>query len=96
MVYNIRCGSFYNCDEKYAIGHQCKEHKLSQIYMTTQSMIKDINTKGTSELQVEDTNTQTRLDIKTPFPHEESLISLHALLRILTPQDLKVMGYIKH
>jgi len=59
-------------------------------------MIKDINTKGTSELQVEDTNTQTRLDIKTPFPHEESLISLHALLRILTPQDLKVMGYIKH
>jgi hypothetical protein len=50
----------------------------------------------TPELQVEDTNTQTRAGIEPPFSHEEPLISLHALSSISTPQTLKLVGYIKH
>jgi hypothetical protein len=64
--------------------------------MTTQGLTEDTTTKDTPELQVEDTNTQIHVDIQPPLPNEEPLISLHALLGILIPQTLKLMGYIKH
>jgi hypothetical protein len=47
----------YNCDEKYALGHWCKEQKLFQIDMTTQALTEDISIEETPKLQVEDTNT---------------------------------------
>jgi hypothetical protein len=91
-----RCGLYYNCDEKYALGHRCKEHKLFQIDMTTQALTEDISIEETPELQVEDTNTLNSGGYEPPFSHEEPLISLHALSGISTPQTLKLMGYIKH
>jgi hypothetical protein len=96
MADRQRRGLYYNCDEKYAPSHRCKEHKLFQIDMTTQDLIKDINIVETPELQFEDTNTQIQADIEPPFSHEEPLISLHALSGISTPQNLKLTGYIKH
>ena len=91
-----RRGLYYNCDEKYAPDHRCKEQKLFQIDMTTQALTEDTTTEDTLELQIEDTNTPTQGDIKLNFPHEEPLISLHALSGISTPQTLKLVGYIKH
>jgi hypothetical protein len=64
--------------------------------MTTSALTKDIMTKETLELLVEDTNTLTQVDIEPPFPQEECLISIHALSSILTPKTLKITGYIKH
>jgi hypothetical protein len=64
--------------------------------MTTHAMDEDISIVKTSKLQVEDTNSQTQVDIEPPFSHEEPFISMHALSGISTPQTLKLMGYIKH
>ena len=64
--------------------------------MTTHAMYEDITIDKTPKLQVEDTNTQTQVDIEPLFSHEEPFISMHALSDISTPQTLKLMGYIKH
>jgi len=50
--------------------------------MTTQALIEDTTIEDTPELQIEDTNTQTQIDIEPPFPCEEPQISMHALLGI--------------
>jgi hypothetical protein len=49
-----RCGVCYSCDEKYALGHRCKEHKLFQIDMNNQAY----------------TKIHTQEDIEPPFPHK--------------------------
>jgi len=64
--------------------------------MTTQALIKYTTIEETLELQFEDTNTYTYLDIKPQLPHEEPIISLHALSSISTSQTLKLTGYNKH
>jgi hypothetical protein len=51
-----RKGLCYNYDEKYSLGHRCKENELFQIDMTTQALTEDIGITGTPYLQVEDTN----------------------------------------
>jgi hypothetical protein len=63
-----RCGLCYNCDEKYAPVHRCKEYKLLQIDITTPTLIEEITIKETSKLPVEDTNTLTRTYIEPQFP----------------------------
>jgi hypothetical protein len=96
MANHIRRGLYNNCDEKYIPINRCKEQRSFQIDMTSQALTKNITIEEASQLQVEDTNTQTQVDIEPPFPHEEPLISLHVLSGISTPQTLKPTCYIKH
>jgi hypothetical protein len=96
MVNNQIHVPHYNCDEKYAPSHRCKEHNLLQIDMTTQDLTNHTTAEVTPKLQVEDTKTQTQANIKPPLPLEVPLISLHELLGISIPQALKFTRCIKH
>jgi hypothetical protein len=69
---------------------------MLEIGMITQDLTKGTTIEETLELLVEETNIQTHANIEPPFPHEEPQISLQALSGILTPQTLKLIGYIKH
>jgi hypothetical protein len=83
-------GLCYNCDDKYFLGHKCKEKK---IFMAISEDIseEDIETP----LLFESPETP---DITPPSnPLEvELVISLDSLTRFSAPQTLKLIGYIKH
>jgi hypothetical protein len=83
-------GLCYNCDDKYFMGHKCKEQK---IFMAISEDIseEDVETPLVSELP-------ETTDITPPLDHPELklVISLNALSGFSTPQTLKLIGYIKH
>jgi hypothetical protein len=70
MVDHQRHGLCYNCDEKYAPSHRCKEYKLFQIDMTTLALTEELTIKETPKLLVEDTNTPILEDIEPQSPLE--------------------------
>jgi hypothetical protein len=83
-------GLCYNCDDKYFLGHKCKEQNL---FMDISEDIskEDVETPLVSE--------SPEITDKTPPsnpPEVEPVISLNALTRFSTPQTLKLIGYIKH
>jgi hypothetical protein len=90
MVERQLKGLCYNCDEKYFLGHKCKEQKL---FMTISEDIskEDIETPLVSE-------SPETPDITPPSdpPEVEPVISLNALTGFSSPQTLKLIGYIKH
>jgi hypothetical protein len=80
----------YNYDEKYFLGHKCKEQNL---FMAI--------SENFSEDDVEDpllVISPKPIDMTPPSnpPKEKSIISPNALTRFSTPQTLKLIGYIKH
>jgi hypothetical protein len=83
-------GLCYNCDEKYFLGHKCKEQTL---FMAISKDIseEDIETPLVSE-------SPKTPDITPPSdPLEvEPINSLNALTGFSTPQTLKIIGHIKH
>jgi hypothetical protein len=83
-------GLCYNCDEKYFLGHKCKEQKLFTAICEDISK-EDIETP----LVFESPETP---DITPPSnpPKVEPVISLNALPVLFAPQTLKLIGYIKH
>jgi hypothetical protein len=90
MVERQLKGLCYNCDDKYFLGHKCKEQKL---FMDISEDIseEDIETplmSGSPETP----------DITPPSdpPKVEPVISLNALTSFSAPQTLKLIGYIKH
>lgn len=86
----------YNCDEKYVKVHHCCEQKLFHINVSTTPEMKEV---GLEEPSMEEINKQPLPlpDIVEPStPIEKSIISLHALLGVSTPQTLKIKGYIKY
>jgi hypothetical protein len=59
--------------------------------MTTHALAEDISIDEIPELEVEDTNTQTQVDIEPPFSHEEPLISLSAcIIKHLNSTNLEI------
>jgi hypothetical protein len=80
----------YNYDEKYFLGHKCKE---KNIFMAISEHIleEDVETPLMFE-------TPESIDINPPSnPHEvELVIFLNALIGFSAPQTLKLIGYIKH
>jgi hypothetical protein len=83
-------GLCYNCDEKYFLGHKCKEKNLFM------SIFEDIS-EDNIETPLVSESPET-LDI-TPLsdpPEVELVISLNALTSFSAPQTLKLIGYIKH
>jgi hypothetical protein len=83
-------GLFYNCDDKYFLGHKCKEKNL---FMAISEYIseEDVETPLVSE-------SPETIDITPPSdpPEVEPVISLNVLTGFSAPQTLKLIGYIKH
>jgi hypothetical protein len=80
----------YNCDEKYFLGHKCKEQKLFMV-ISEDVLEEDVIVPLVEEPSLPDA---------TQKPHDppevDPLISLHSLIGFLAPQTLKLIGYIKH
>jgi hypothetical protein len=83
-------GLCYNCDEKYFLGHKCKEQKLFMAIFENISE-EDIETPLVSE-------SPETPDITPPSdpPEVEPIISLNALTGFSAPQTLKLIDYIEH
>jgi hypothetical protein len=83
-------GLCYNCDDKYLLGHKCKEQN---IFMAISEDIweEDFETPLVSE-------SPKTTEITPPLdPVEvELIISLNSLTGFSAPQTLKLIGYIKH
>jgi hypothetical protein len=83
-------GLCYNCDEKYFLGHKCKEQNLFMA-ISEDILEEDVETPLMSE-------SPEFTDITPPSdpPKFKPIISLNALTSFCTPQTLKLIGYIKH
>jgi hypothetical protein len=83
-------GLCYNCDDKYFLGHKCKE---KNIFMAISEDIleEEVETPLVSE-------SPETSDITPPSdpPKVEPVISLNSLTSFSSPQTLKLIGYIKH
>ena len=79
-------------DEKYSVGHKCKEPKFFQIDATDHSSSEEA--PPFEGLEEEDKDNQP--DNEPPATPEEPVISLPALAGISSPQTLKIRGFIKH
>ena len=90
MVEHQLKGLCYNCDDKYFLGHKCKEQN---IFMAISENISEENVE--TPLVSESPKIT---DITPPLdpPKVEPIISLNALTGFFAPQTLKLIGYIKH
>eukprot|EP00253_Pinus_taeda_P019139 PITA_19139 len=78
-------GLCYYCDEKYSLGHKCKEPKFFQIDATDHSSSEEAPPLEEPKEEEED-NHQGNVP-------EELVILLHALVGISSPQILKIRGH---
>ena len=90
MVERQLKGLCYNRDDKYFLGHKCKEQKLFMAIFED-ILEEDIETPIVSE-SPETTNITPPLDP----PKVEPVISLNSLTGFSAPQTLKLISYIKH
>jgi hypothetical protein len=80
----------YNCDNKYFLGHKCKEQK---IFM---AISEDIPEEDVETPLVPKSPEITDINPPSDPPEVEPIISLNALTGFSAPQTLKLIGYIKH
>jgi hypothetical protein len=78
----------YNCDDKYFLGHKCKEQK---IFM---AISEDISEEDVETPLVSDSPEITDITPPSDPPEVEPAISLNALTGFSAPQTLKLIGYI--
>jgi len=83
-------GLCYNCDEKYFLGHKCKEQNLFM------DIFEDISEEDVETPFVSKSPKSTDITPPSDPPKVEPVISLNALTSFSTPQTLKLIGYIKH
>jgi hypothetical protein len=83
-------GLCYNCDDKYFLGHKCKEHK---IFM---AMHEDVSEEETDISHVPEIPPPSYLNHPSNPSEFEPMISLNALTSFSTPQTIKLIGYIKN
>jgi hypothetical protein len=81
-------GICYNCDEKYFLGHKCKEQN---IFM---AISKDILEEDVETPLVSESPEPTDITLPSYPPKVEPVISLNVLTRFSTPQTLNLIGYI--
>jgi hypothetical protein len=83
-------GICYNCDEKYFLGHKCKEQNIFMA-ISEDILEEDVETPLVSE-------SPETPEITPPLdPLEvEPVISLNDLTSFFAPQTLKLISYIKH
>jgi hypothetical protein len=90
MVERQLKGLCYNCDEKYFLGHKCKE---KNIFM---AIPEDILEEDVETPLVSESHETTNITPPTNPAKVELVISLNALTNFSTLQTLKLIGYIKH
>jgi hypothetical protein len=90
MVERQLKGLCYNCDDKYFLGHKCKEQKLFM------AISEDISEEDVETPLVSESLEITDITPPSDPPEVEPVISLNALTSFSTPQTLKLIGYIKH
>jgi hypothetical protein len=83
-------GLCYNCDDKYFLGHKCKEQNLFM------AISEDISEEDVETPFVSKSPESTDITPTSDPPEVELFISLNALTGFSTPQTLKLIGYIKH
>jgi hypothetical protein len=79
-------GLFYNCDDKYFLGHKCKEQNIFI------AISEDVSEEDVEAPLVSVSPKPTKI---TP-PKVELVISLNSLTGFSAPQTLKLTSYIKH
>ena len=82
MAERRKQGLCYYCDEKYSLGHKCKEPKFSQIDA--------IDYSSTEEDPPLEEHEPLEEDNQKDNVSDEPVISLHALAGISSPQTLKI------
>jgi hypothetical protein len=90
MVERQLKGLCYNCDDKYFLGHKCKEQKLFM------AISEDISEEDVETPLVSESPETTDITPLSDPPEVELVISLNALTGFSAPQTLKLIGYIKH
>jgi hypothetical protein len=83
-------GIFYNCDDKYFPGHDCKEQNFFM------AILEDVSKDDVEALLVVESPEPTDMTHTSDPPKFEPVISLNALIVLSSPQTLKLIGYIKH
>jgi hypothetical protein len=83
-------GLCYNCDDKYFLGHKCKEKNLFM------AISKDISKEDVETPLMPESPETTDTTPPSDPPEVEPVISLNALTGFSAPQTLKLIGYIKH
>jgi hypothetical protein len=83
-------GLCYNCDDKYFLGHTCKEQK---IFM---AISEDISEEDVETPFVSESPESTDITPPSDPPEVEPIISLNSFTGFFAPQTLKLIGYIKH
>jgi hypothetical protein len=83
-------GLCYNCDEKYFLGHKCKEQKL---FMAISEDVVDDEIEASHAVELPE---PTPITLPSDPPEVEPVISLNALTGFSAPQTLKLIGYIKN
>jgi hypothetical protein len=81
-------GLCYNCDDKYFLGHKCKEQKLFM------AISEDILEEHVETPLVSKSPESTDITPPPDPPEVEPVISLNALIGFSNPQTLKIIGYI--
>jgi hypothetical protein len=83
-------GLCYNCDDKYFLGHKCKEQNLFM------AIFEDISEEDVETPLVSKSPETTDITPPSDPPEVEPVISLNALTGFSAPQTLRLIGYIKH
>jgi hypothetical protein len=83
-------GLCYNCDEKYFLGHKCKEQNLFM------AICKDILEEDVETPLLFESLEITNITPPSDPPEVEPIISLNALTSFSASQTLKLISYIKH
>jgi hypothetical protein len=90
MVEHQLKGLCYSCDEKYFMGHKCKEQNFFM------AIVEDVSEEDVEAPLVSESPEPTNISRPSDPPEVELVISLNALTGFFAPQTLKLIGYIKH
>jgi hypothetical protein len=83
-------GLCYNCDDKYFLGHKCKEKNISM------AISEDFSKEAVEAPPMVELPEPTDLNLPSDPQKFEPIISLNSLIGFSTSQTLKIIGYIKH
>jgi hypothetical protein len=90
MVERQLKGLCYNYDEKYFLGHKCKEQNLFM------AISKDISEEDVETPLVSESPKTTDITPPSDPLEVELVISLNVITSLSSPQTLNLIGYIKH
>jgi hypothetical protein len=90
MIEHQLKGLCCNCDDKYFLGHKCKEQNFFM------AISKDILEEDVETPLMFESPETTDITAPSDPPEVETVISLNSLIGFSPPQTLKLIDYIKH